>query len=561
MLLAMEERWVLPDPVGQVDQAGLPMRAAELLSRRGLASDSGFLRPRLAELGDPWALSGMQAVVERLFRAVDAGERVTLYGDYDVDGVTSVSLLGAVLRAAGTVASIFLPDRMDEGYGLSPEGLARCVTGTRPNLLVAVDCGTSSKDEVEELQRRGIDVIILDHHEAPQAGLPAKGMILNPKASGEQPDLCSAGVVFKLAHAMIKERPALRERFDLREHLDVVAMGTVADLVPLLGDNRILVRHGLRALGQTRRPGLRALMKAARVADPVSASDVGFRLGPRLNAAGRLDSAMQAWELLECDDPEQAEMLADWLETQNRARREIEARVYQAALDQAEARGDDRILVLAGDDWHPGVVGIVAARMMRRFHRPAFVIGSDESGLGKGSGRSVEGVSLVEAIEAGRPHIEKGGGHAAAAGVSVLWENIDGFRQSVLAWAEEHVAVDLLRPTVRPEMELEPEEVDLALLETWEELGPFGMGFPEPLLLVRGVSPTEVPRVLKEKHYKFRVARAGRPLDAIWFGGAGDAPLPPPPWDIAFNLQANRWNGRVEPQMLVKALRRDPRAG
>lgn len=553
-----EPRWLLPPAAEIPPLPGCPRLVAEILHRRGITAPEIFLKPRLQDLRDPFEVRGLDRAVHRLLAAADSGERVTLYGDYDVDGVSSLALLRAALAAYGVEASVTLPHRLEEGYGLSEEGLARCLEETSPSLVVAVDCGTTSLHEARWLAGKGVDLIVLDHHEASPEGLPACAAIVNPKVTGEHPYLCSAGVVFKVVHGMLKTRPLDRSAFDLRSHLDLVALATVADIVPLVGENRLLVRHGLAELARTTRPGLVALKKMAGLDGKLAASDIGFRLGPRLNAAGRLDTARHAFDLLVARDLTTADELAGLLDDQNRERQQVELAVFQEALAQADVLGDVPAYVLSGSSWHPGVVGIVASRIARHFHRPAFVIGYDDHGLGKGSARSIPGISLTAVIQACRDLLVKGGGHEMAAGITIHRDQVGSFREAVVRSIGTTTDPAVFQPVVAPDAVARIDELNDDLLDHWESMGPFGQGFGEPLLVARGVEPASAPRVLKEKHYKIPVRQGRGFCDAIWFGAAARGPLPAPPWDIVFHLEANEWNGRRSPQMKVTALRSTP---
>ncbi len=540
-----------------VRELGLPPLLAPLLARAGFADRAALLRylqPRLRDLDDPNRLAGIAEAVARLFRAVDGGERVVLYGDYDVDGVTSVALLTRVLRAYGVEPGRFLPHRVDEGYGLSREGIARCLEEHRPRLLVALDCGTSSAGLIAELEASGVDLIVLDHHEA-KRDLPKCTAFVNPKVSGEYRYLCTVGVVFKLCHALLKARPVAG--FDLKESLDLVALGTVADLVPLVEENRTLVAHGLRQLERTRWVGLQALTRVAGVAPPIRPVHVGYRLGPRLNAAGRLGVALDALDLLLSEDLAQAERLAHALDAQNRERQEIEEATLREALALALADGDpsERAAIVVGAaGWHPGVVGIVASRLMRRFHRPTLVIGFDQDGLGKGSGRSIPGFSLVNGLERCAEHLGAFGGHEMAAGLSLAQENLGRLRDSFYAVAREVLTPEQLLPCIEVTAAMGGWDVDEALWQAHEMLQPFGMGNPQPLLCLPRVSPVEPPRLLKEKHRLLHLRHGRRVLRAIHFNGA-EVPLPTPPWDVAFYLERNEYQGTVRPQVQVEAIR------
>jgi len=555
-------RWILPPPRREPSPPSpFPPLVAALLEKRGLnQSDSAlpFLNPRLADLGNPFSLPAMEPAVNRLLRAIDQREQVALYGDYDVDGVSSLALMAEILAAYGITPHPFLPQRMDEGYGLSLTGLERCLSECEPTLIVAIDCGTSSKKEALWLQERGIDLIVLDHHQAVSADQPDSIPIVNPKLGQHSHDLCSAGIVFKVGHALLKSRPLPKETLDLRQHLDLVALATVADLVPLTGENRIFVRHGLRTLATTNRPGLQALKSIAAASLQPTAQDIAFRLGPRLNAAGRLDTASHAFNLLHTRCPDKAEALAQQLNEQNRDRQQIEKSILNEAMEMADKwmTSDPPALVLAASNWHPGVVGIVAARLMRHFHRPTFVIGFDESGLGKGSGRSLPGIDLATALHHCRDHLVKGGGHAAAAGLSIHPDSVDAFRDALTHHLDTTLDRDLLQPQIEPEVEALLHELDLDLLEAWRQLEPFGMGNREPLLLLRNIQSASPPRWIKDKHWKARLTNNGcQPIDAIWFNADSHAPLPPPPWDIAATLSPNEWQGRLSLQLQIKAMR------
>lgn len=554
--------WILPEAADPghcralAEALGLPPFLAGLLCRRGFheaAAAEAFLDPKLKTLSDPFLLPGMEAAVACLLAAIDRGARIVLYGDYDVDGVTSLAFFTRFLRQYGARVECFLPSRVDEGYGLSAEGVARCVETHRPQLLIAVDCGTSSAREIAELTRAGVEVIVLDHH-LPKCELPLCTALVNPKLGDEGHSLCSAGIVFKVAHALLKRRPLAV--CDLREYLDLVALGTVADLVPLEGENRILVKRGLAQLERSRWTGVRALIEVAGVKSPFSAGDIGFKFGPRLNAAGRLGTAQDALELLLTEDPARARTLARALDAQNRERRAVEEQVLLEAQALVEARLAEctAAIVTGSPGWHPGVIGIVASRLMRQYHRPTLVVAFDENGLGKGSGRSIAGFSLVAALEACGHHLQKHGGHEMAAGLSVELERFDHFRAAFLAHARATLTDDHLRPRLHLEAELPLREISLALLERHEQLQPFGMGNPQPLFFARGVTFAAEPRVLKEKHLALRLQQGRHQARAIWFGGVEGNP-PPPPWDIAFRIERNEYLGNVEVQIQIKAVR------
>ncbi len=553
--------WVLNDPPQETTPIpGLPRLLSNLLRQRGHttpAAAGAFLDPRLGDLSDPFQLPGMNAAVGRLLAAIDAGEKIVLYGDYDVDGVTSITLLHTVLRAYGIEPHPFLPHRVDEGYGLSAEGLDRCLEECAPTLLVAVDCGTTSVTEITALAERGIDVIVCDHHEPGTDGLPPCVALVNPQLGDDFHYLCTVGIVFKLAHALLKQRP--NPLFKLRDYLDLVAVGTVADIVPLIGENRALVRRGLHELAHTRNHGLAALRDVTRISPPFGASDIGFRIGPRLNAAGRLDTAREALDLLMADSPAMANRLAEGLDRKNAERQRVELRIREAAEAQfaseyGSAPDPPAGIVLGSDEWHVGVVGIVASRISKRHHRPTFVIAFDENGLGKGSGRSVEGVSLVDAIHDCRDLLVKGGGHAMAAGITIEQAAFAEFRTRFATCVAAAAPPGALVPKLQLDATVRLDELDLPLLAAYENLEPFGQGNPQPLLMARGVQLAEEPKIMKEKHYRFRLQQGRARQDAVYFNGV-EHPLPHAPWDIAFTLSRNEFRGRISLQLLIQGIR------
>jgi len=561
----LDRHWIIAPPCADANNSitwsevcGLPC-IVELLKRKrfsGADEVNAFLQPRLRALSDPFQLPNMAAAVARIFQAIDRGERVVLFGDYDVDGVTSLALLAEMLRSYGATPELFLPFRMEEGYGLSPESVDRCCEQHRPQLLIAVDCGTSSLTEIASLKERGADVIVLDHHE-PKSALPDCVAIVNPKT---EPDsafayLCSVGIVFKLCHALLKTRPA--PNFDLRANLDLVALGTVADIVPLEKENRIFVQRGMVELARSKRPGVRKLMEIAAVRSPVMAEHIGFRLGPRLNAAGRLATAEKALRLLLTSDEQEATELATFLDAQNRERQAVERKICEEAEEKLGKLFDperDAAIVLASRDWHPGVLGIVASRLARKYHRPTILVAFDSTGLGKGSGRSIEGLSLVEALDRCAAHLEKFGGHEMAAGLALREENHDAFAAAFKQAARDLLTEEQLQPRLHLDHELKFSQLNDELLRWHQALEPFGNGNPHPLFFAREVAPAAEPQVLKEKHLVLRLRQQNHFRRAIYFDGAA-SPLPQPPWDVAFRLTADEYEGETRLQMQVEAVR------
>ena len=563
--LLVERRWIIaPEPeegdngISWAEICDLPCIANFLRRKNFNCSDDvqTFLRPRLRSLSDPFLLPNMGAAVQRVLQAIDRRERIVLFGDYDVDGVTSLALLAEMLRAYGAAPELFLPLRMEEGYGLSRESVERCWQQYQPQLLIAVDCGTSSVAEIAELKQRGTDVIVLDHH-APKSELPDCVAVVNPKISAECifRYLCSVGIVFKLCHALLKTRPI--ETFDLKAQLDLVALGTVADIVPLEGENRLLVHHGLRHIARSQRPGIKQLMKVAGLHPPVSAEDIGFRLGPRLNAAGRLSTAESALQLLLTRVEAEAAVLAGVLDTQNRERQSVEKEIFAAADERVTSEFNplrDAAIVVGARDWHPGVLGIVASRLARKYHRPAIVIGFDSEGVGKGSGRSIEGFSLVQALGRCEKWLEKFGGHEMAAGLTMREENLAAFSEEFARVARELLSEEALQARLHLDHELELSQLNHDLLQWHELLEPFGSGNAQPVFFARGVEPAVTPRVLKEKHLILRLRQRNYHARAIFFEGASE-PLPSPPWDVAFRIYADEYEGEKRLQVRVQALR------
>jgi single-stranded-DNA-specific exonuclease len=548
-------------------ELGLHRLAARALAGRGLADPAAaerFLAARLDELPDPFSMKGMEAAVGRLVRAVEGGERVACYGDYDVDGVTSTALLAGFLAAAGADVRTYTPHRLVEGYGLNEGAVARLAAeGVR--LIVTLDCGITSVAEVAAARRAGVDVVVVDHHTVP-VELPAAAAILNPHQPGcgyPSKHLAAVGVTFHLALAL-RRRLRERGRFgpgrpepNLKEALDLVALGTVADVVPLVEVNRVLVRWGLEELARGRRPGLRALKRVAGLAEgtPVSAGQVGFRLAPRINAAGRLDDAGRGVRMLLAADEASAGPLAEELDRENRARQEIERRMLEEALEDAahRVREGARGLVLSRDGWHAGVVGIVAARVAERFHRPAVLVAVD-GGVGKGSGRSIEGFHLYDALAACSAHLSRFGGHKHAAGVTVEAGALPAFRDAFERLAAERLGAEDLVPRTRIEGWVEGELLDERAARDLERLAPFGAGNPEPVFGVRG--RPERARVVGAGGAHLKLSLASR--DAIGFSLGDRLPLCAGPVEAAVSLGFDVWDGSRRLQLRVRDLRASP---
>ncbi len=548
----------LPPGVPGGSGSGFSPILEHLILQRGLAKGDeieGYLNPRLRDLRDPFLIPGMEAAVERLLEAIDGRQKVCIYGDYDVDGVSSIALMRRILEAYGLEPSHFIPRRGSEGYGLSDAAIGRCLAENgKPDLLLTVDCGTVSVAEIARLRADGIDVVVVDHHEAMPDAHPNCHALVNPKLGDEFTYLCAAGVVFKLGHALLKRRPS---NLDLKDLLDLVAVATISDIVPMVEENRLLVRHGLKRLPNTLNPGLKALQQLAGINGAVTSMDVGFRIGPRLNAAGRMDRPEDALAILTTDSRRVAEEYAGVLDDYNRQRQAEEGRIRKEALEMLERDFDperDPVIVLASRDWHHGVVGIVASRLMRQFHKPVFVVAIDADGVGKGSGRSIEGVSLVEVIRECGDALLAGGGHAMAAGISIGEHQVDGFRRRFAEHVLRVTDEAMRRPRLCYDAEISFDQLSLEFLASYELLQPFGSGNPQPVFVSRGVGQSRAPQHLKNHHMRFTLRQGYHELDAVYFGG-GERDLPDPPWDVAFTIDRNTFRGRTSLQLVIQDVR------
>ncbi len=536
---------------------GISEVTASVLVRRGYAQPAAaraFLsgeRPA----HDPFALGDMAGAVEAIRAAIAAGRRICVHGDYDVDGICATTLALLLLRELGADAEWHLPSRFDEGYGVSRGTIAR-LAEEGCGLVLTVDCGITAVEEVAEATERGLDVVVTDHHR-PGEALPACPVVATLVGDYPFTGLCGTGVVWKLAEALLGPRHEFLER-----HLDLVALATIADVVPLVDENRALALAGLRRLASTQKPGLRALMRVAGV-DPaaVDAGAVGFRLAPRINAAGRLGHPRAALELLLTDEENEAHLLASELERLNRDRQIIEEKIRRDAIAQVESWPEAlrrrRGYVVAGADYHEGVIGIVASRLVEKYNRPVVLIaGTDEAW--KGSGRSIPSFDLHGALAACAGHLERFGGHRAAAGLSIRPENVEAFAAAFAELAESALADDDLLPVTQVDA-IVPRGVPLSLdlSSELEQLAPFGLGNQGVTLLLPDCEVAEASTVGEGKHLRFRVRRDGRDLgQAIAFGLGGqlDRFGRDARYDVAFRLEANRWNGTVSPQLQVRRI-------
>jgi single-stranded-DNA-specific exonuclease len=548
-----------PVPVAQVRalerELGVSFALAQVLARRGLA-DPADARAWLAagDRHDPSAFDGIERAVALVLEHVGAGTPITVHGDYDVDGVCSTAILVRTLRHLGAEVDWLLPSRTEDGYGLTAATVERLAArGTR--LLVTADCAITAVEEVALARAGGMDVVVTDHH-APRRGAGGEAgelpdaPIVHPAVCGYPcPDLCAAGVAHKLAAALLAG--AGQDPAGADVDLDLVALATVADCVPLRGENRRLVREGLEVLRASRRPGIRALMRVAKV-DPGSldARAIGFRLAPRINAAGRLYRADAGLELLLTEDPERAAAIADELDHANAERRHVETRILFDAEAQVREAGDQLAYVLVGENWHPGVIGIVASRIAERHHRPCVLVALDGD-EGTGSGRSIPGFDLLAGLDASGAHLLRHGGHRAAAGCTVARAQVDAFRAAFVAHAAAVLDADDLVPVERVDAVVAGDELGLALAEELERLAPFGVGNPSVSLLVPAAKLVDARPMGEEgRHVRFTVQSGGHRARAVAFGTSrlpdGDV------LDATFALEVNEWNGAVEPRLLLR---------
>ena len=556
----MQKRWVLREADESVvsllsEQLKIPPLVARILALRGL-NDPDSARRYLSsslrsDLPSPFLIAGMEQAAGRLVRALERKELICVWGDYDVDGTTGTAALVSFLREVGGEVIYYIPHRIDEGYGLNPEGLKQ-LSSQGVRLVVSVDCGISNYQEVELAHNMGIDVVIVDHHELPP-NLPPAFAITNPhRPDCSFPDkgLSGAGLAFYL---IIGLRAKLREAGwfgasespDIRRYLDIVTLGTIADMVPLTGVNRVLARRGLTELGGSTRPGVVALKQVARLPPgEMSAGQVGFQLGPRINAAGRMDAGLKVVEMLTTESQEVALRIAQELDEHNRERQAMEAQVLAEALSQVDADPllkERYSIVLGREGWHPGVLGIVASRIVERFHRPTVVIAFSQ-GAGKGSARSIRGFHMVEGLRCCADFLEKFGGHEYAGGLSIKQEKFPSFLTRFEEIARNSLAAEDLIPVLEVDAELEFSEIGLSLIRHIETLKPFGIGNPEPLFVTKAVEVSE--RRDFSGGSRLRLRQGGKSLGAVVFGLEKDFPASPGAnIDLVYRLTENEWNG------------------
>ncbi|HUQ34032.1 MAG TPA: single-stranded-DNA-specific exonuclease RecJ [Pyrinomonadaceae bacterium] len=568
----MDKLWIVREQ--EIERAerlalilGVSTVVAGLLLARGIADEDSarkFLRPSFDQLHDPSLMLGMQRAVERILRAIDSGEKILIYGDYDVDGTTGTVVLRRALNLLGAETGFHVPHRFTEGYGIQQAALEKA-RADGYTLVISVDCGIRAFDPLHWARDNNLDVIVTDHHLPDEGeGAPPAFCVLNPNQHGcNYPDknLAGVGVAFKLVHALFRERG--RES-QIRGFLKMVAIGTVADVAQLVGENRTIVALGLRDLPKATNPGLRALMEVAgfSVNQGMTAYDVGFRIGPRINAAGRMDAARAVVELFETDDPLEARRLAEHLDSRNRERQTVQQEIVRRALFELESTDtatQTHVVVISGDDWHRGVIGIAASKIAERIHRPCIVISLDGDD-GHGSARSIEAYHLLNGLTECADLFVKFGGHSHAAGLSIRRAHIPELRRRL----NEHAAAFLtdadLVPAVKIDMELPDSALTLELAEELRALEPFGAGNPRPVFLTRHLRILSEPRIMKEKHLKLRVAGTqNRSLEAVWWSGVeeldGRTLSVGQHIQLAYTIEPNTWRGETRLQLCVKDLK------
>ena len=567
----LSKRWVLKQfdeatVARHVEHLSVSPLIARILVLRGYtdtASARRYLSSSLREdLPSPFEMIDMEPAVWRMIEAIKNHQQIGIWGDYDVDGTTGASVLVSFLREIGVEPIYYVPHRIEEGYGLNVAGL-RLLKERGVDLVITVDCGISNAKEVEAARSSGLDVVIVDHHEPPPELPPAIAVINPHRKDCPFPDkgLCAAGLAFYLVIAL---RAKLRDTGwfdgtipDVRRYLDIVTLGTIADMVPLRGVNRTLIRRGLAELSSSARPGVMALKQVSSIpAGEVSAGQVGFRLGPRINAAGRVDYGIKVVELLTTDSDEVALRIARELDVHNSERREVEAAVLKQALESAEAAidgGRRHSLVLAGEGWHAGVLGIVASRIVEKYYRPTVVIGFDR-GQGKGSARSIRGFHLVEGLRRCADHLEKFGGHEYAGGLSIRSEKLEQFAETFEDVVRQSLSEGDLLPLLEIDAAMNLSEIGLPLLNELNTLKPFGIGNPEPTFMTAGAEVCE--RKGFSTGVRYRLRQGGRVVGGVIFGVADDFPgMPGETVDVAYRLAENEWNGATTVELKIVDMR------
>lgn len=554
-----QKRWVVAegDPEAEsafAHAAGLPSLTAAILHRRGITSAAdaeAFLDPSIERLHDPEDLPDFDALATTMLKARDEGGRIFIHGDYDADGVTSTAIFARCLKRLGFEVTAHVPHRMREGYGVHDSAIARAKE-CGASIFLTCDCGISAHEQIEAVRREGMTPIVTDHHQVSET-LPNAAAVVNPhRKDSTYPfrDLSGAGVALKVCQGLVRRLKMPEDRF-LDAYADLAAIGTIADVMPLLGENRVIVKHGLERIARSRKPGLQALLKVARLADSESGlrpSDIGFKLGPRINAVGRIADAKNSFRLLMTSDSSEARSIAEELDDINRERQIEERRTVDEARERAEAEGltDKPVIVIAGEGWHQGIVGLVAGRLKDAYHRPAFVVALGEEGAGKGSARSIPGFNLGEALKVTEPHHLGGGGHELAAGFSLRADMVEAFEQSLCTHAEAVLTEDDYVPKLNLDAEVHLAEFGEAEARDLKRIEPCGQANPTPRLYAGGLNVKSIRPMRKEGCAFVTLSDGERDQDAVVFFKeevletlGHEAPV-----DVAFEAEFSRWKGR-----------------
>jgi single-stranded-DNA-specific exonuclease len=541
-----------------------PLIAAMLVSR-GFETEElarKFLNPAYEDLHEPFLLKDMQKAVERILKAIKNKEKILIWGDYDVDGTTGTVVLRKALEILGAETGFHVPNRFTEGYGLNIYALEKAKERNY-SLVITVDCGSTAFEPIAWAQNNAMDVIVTDHHLTKDEGLPNAFAVVNPNQPDcEYPDknLAGVGVAFKLAHALLREKG--KENI-VKGFLKVVAIGTIADMMRLTGENRAIVKIGLQDLSKAHNFGLKALMEVAECRSEMTSYMIGFRIAPRINAAGRMDVARTVVELFEAETFEKARELANILNSRNLERQKIQREITELALleyvENGGSENQSHVAVVAGENWHRGVIGLAASKITEKLHRPAIVI-SIENGIGHGSARSIANYHLLNGLDSCSDLMEQFGGHAAAAGMKIKAENIDDLRQKLNTHAAENLSDEDMIPELRIDAEVSSKTMDLSIIEELKMLEPFGAGNPKPVFLTKDLFLTQEPFVMKEKHLKLNLAdKNGKRFEAVWWDGVEKLKeqtlKPKTRIELAYTPEANTWQGNRRLQLVIEDLK------
>jgi single-stranded-DNA-specific exonuclease len=541
-----------------------PLIAALLISRGYADGEAAheFLNPTFGQIYDPNLLHGIGESVRRILKAIESNEKILIWGDYDVDGTTGTVVLRKALEILGAKTGFYIPHRFTEGYGLNIPALEKA-KAEGFSLVITVDCGSTAFEPIAWASENGIDVIVTDHHLTKEHGLPKAFSVINPNQDDcRYPDknLAGVGVAFKLAHALLREKG--RENL-VKSFLKVVAIGTIADIMNLSGENRAIVSLGLQDLPKAKNPGLRALMEVASCTSEMTAYDIGFRLAPRINAAGRMDAARAVVELFEADTFEKARVLAEHLDTSNRERQTVQKQIadlaFQELANKSEAESS-HFAVIAGEGWHRGVIGLAASKIAEKLHRPALVI-SLENGIGHGSARSIKPYHLIQGLDSCVELFEQYGGHAQAAGMTIKAENVPALRARLNQHCASKLCAEDLIPEIKIDAQVSASSLNLDLVYQLRLLEPFGAGNTRPLFATKDLHLTAEPLVMKERHLKLRLADGERrkQFEAVWWNGAEKAQeldlRPNRKIELAYTPEINVWNGNTRLQLVVEDLK------